>query len=131
MLQMRANFEAIWHQGDYLHVIATVQGWYRPDGQALWTIGDDVSFYSPMAMITQTLKIQTATFTQDRAQGTLTQLELVAPWALLDNANYDVRDPNTVQPPAHGTINNQPATTPPAAKPFERAAPFLSSDFLG
>jgi hypothetical protein len=100
-----------------VQVLATVQGWFRPDGTSLWMAGDDVQFYSPSAMITQTLKIRTATFTQDRNQGTQTTLDLVAPWLLNDRSDFDVRNPNAPQPPNPGSINNQPATTPPAVKP--------------
>jgi prophage tail gpP-like protein len=97
----RAKNEAIWHEGTIINANITVQGWLR-SGQALWHAGDDVHVKSPMAMLNQILKIQTATFTQDRDSGTLTTLELVAPWLLKDGINYDVGRPGVPQAPGEG-----------------------------
>ena len=115
MLQLRAYNEAKWHEGTWLQVVCTVQGWFRPDGLSLWMAGDDVMFSSPSAMINQVMKIQTATFTQDRGQGTLTTLELVAPWLLNDISDIDVRNPNTVPRPGQAVTNTKPPETPPPA----------------
>jgi prophage tail gpP-like protein len=93
MLVTRTQAEQRWHEGTELQVLATLQGWYMPDGISLWQIGDDVMFTSPSAMLDQKLKIQTATFTQDNGQGTQTQLELVAPWLLRDVPGYLVDSP--------------------------------------
>jgi hypothetical protein len=53
-----------------------------------------------MAILNQVLKIQTATFTQDRSSGTLTTLELVPPWLLKDHNNFNVGRPGVPQEPA-------------------------------
>ncbi|MCP1778835.1 phage baseplate assembly protein [Bradyrhizobium japonicum] len=89
----RAKYEAIWHNGTNVTATITVYGWLR-DNQALWEPGDDVHVYSPMAMLDMPMKIQRATFTQDRQSGTLTKLDVVAPWGLRDNLGWDVRHPN-------------------------------------
>jgi diketogulonate reductase-like aldo/keto reductase len=57
----------------------------RPGTNLLWRAGDNVTVWSPMAVLNnQTLKIQTVTFTQDRNAGTETTLDLVVPWLLND-----------------------------------------------
>jgi prophage tail gpP-like protein len=94
----RAKHEAIWHEGYEITAITTVQGWLR-GGTALWHAGDDVLVNSPMAMLNQVLKIESATFTQDRNSGTLTTLELVPPWKLKDHNNYNVGNAGAPQEP--------------------------------
>jgi hypothetical protein len=63
--------------------VVTVQGWLRAPGH-LWTPGENVLIYSPMAMLAMAMKIRTATFTQDDSTGTTTTLECVLPWMLGD-----------------------------------------------
>jgi len=90
-LMTRARHEDLFLRGTYITANVTVQGWLR-GGIALWMPGDKVTVWSPMAMFDNTeLKIQAATFTQDSQSGTLTLLELVAPWLLKDTMNADVR----------------------------------------
>ncbi|MBO4221946.1 phage baseplate assembly protein [Bradyrhizobium neotropicale] len=91
----RARYESIWTNGTLIEATIVVQGWLR-DGASLWEPGDEVHVYSPMAMLDMGLKIRTATFTQDRNSGTLTTLDLVAPWALRSSSNWDTSNP--VQP---------------------------------
>jgi hypothetical protein len=72
--------------------------------------GDKVTVTSPMAMMNGTeMKIQTATFTQDRESGTLTQLHLVAPWLLQDSMNAD---PTGIMPVAPSKNPPSPALPP-------------------
>jgi hypothetical protein len=64
------------------------------------------------------LKAQTVTFTQSRAAGTETTLDLVAPWLLKDRGDYNVATPGTpVEPGGPNVTAAQPQTTvaePPA-----------------
>lgn len=117
-LAMRASNEAVWHEGTVLTATVTVQGWLRSAG-ALWTPGDDVHVNSPMAMLNQVMKIQTATFTQDSQSGTLTTLELVAPWLLKDKIDYNVGNAGAPQEPGPGRSTTTPAATPDAAPPLQ------------
>jgi prophage tail gpP-like protein len=110
----RAKNEAIWHEGTIIQANITVQGWLR-SGQALWHAGDDVHVNSPMAMLNQVLKIQCATFTQDRDSGTLTTLELVAPWLLKDGIDYDVGRAGIPQAPGEGTSTGGSGVDDPQA----------------
>jgi prophage tail gpP-like protein len=121
MLQLRAKNEAMWLGGTIFQVLITVQGWFIPDGSKLWAAGDLVEVDSPMALIvpSMVLAIQTVTFTQDRNQGTLTVLELVAPWLLNDLTDKNLGNPNAPQPPGDATINTDPATTPTPPPPKE------------
>src|SRR3954468_9618870 len=92
MLKLRADNEAKHLAGSIINATITVQGWFVPDNSKLWTPGDLVEVDSPMALIApvMVLAIQTVTFTQDRNQGTLTTLELVAPWLLNDRTDKNV-----------------------------------------
>jgi prophage tail gpP-like protein len=114
LLHLRAQNEAKWLEGTLIEVVIVVQGWFRPDGTGLWTVGDLVDVYSPSAMITEVLGVQTVTFTQDSTQGTQTSLELVAPWKLNNFSDFNFSNPNAPIAPGNGTISTQPATTPPA-----------------
>ncbi len=116
-LQTRAANEAKWHEGTIIRVNITVQGWMIPGTHTIWQAGSNVRVISPMAMLNNIMSIQTATFTQDRNSGTLTELELVPTWALNDGNDFDLRNPNGFPPPGPATINTGPAVTPPAAPP--------------
>jgi prophage tail gpP-like protein len=85
-LQEMANNEARWSENTAIRANVTVAGWMRPGTNLLWRAGDDVRVSSPMAVLDQTLKAQTVTFSQDRQAGTLTTLELVNPELLGDRA---------------------------------------------
>ena len=65
-----------------------------------------------MIMIHETMKIERATFTQDRRTGTLTALKLKMPWALQDGNLYST---GGTQFPAPGpaTTNTGPPEDPP------------------
>jgi prophage tail gpP-like protein len=88
-LQTRAQHEAVWHEGTEIQATVVVQGWMKPSG-GLWQPGMDVWVRSPMAMLDLVMKVQTVTFTQDRASGTLTTLDLVPPWLLKDQGEWNV-----------------------------------------
>ncbi|RXG91595.1 phage baseplate assembly protein [Bradyrhizobium zhanjiangense] len=87
-LQARAKNESIWHEGTKIQATIVVQGWLR-DGSALWHAGEEVSVYSPMAMLNNTLKIQNCTFTQDNSSGTITTLDLVSPNLLRSRSDFN------------------------------------------
>jgi prophage tail gpP-like protein len=112
----RAQNEAIWSEGTIVQVTATVQGWLRGGGQ-LWAAGDVVHIKSPMCPLNDNLKAQTVTFTQDSESGTLTTLELVAPWLLRDKVNYNVdmpaagKETGAAATPAAGEVPEQPKQT--------------------
>lgn len=113
----RAKNEAVWHDGTIITATVVVQGWLR-SGQALWKAGDDVQVFSPMAMLNQVMKIQTATFTQDNSSGTLTTLDLVAPWYLKDLVDFNVGNAGAPQPPGDARATSDvPFTAPPSATP--------------
>jgi prophage tail gpP-like protein len=106
----RAKNEAVWHEGTEVRASITVQGWFSPSG-ALWRAGDQVTVYSPMAMLDMGLKIESLSFTQDDKGGTLTTLELCAPWLLKDRGDFNVGKPNAPQAPdAPTTVPTPPAT---------------------
>jgi prophage tail gpP-like protein len=116
-LMARAHHEDIFDWGTYITANVTVQGWLR-GGTALWMPGDKVTVWSPMAPFLGTeLKIRTATFTQDSESGTVTLLELVAPWMLRDTMNAD---PTGIVPNA--PAKNQQPTPAPTPAPVEYPA---------
>lgn len=87
-LKARVDYERIWHEGYLIQATIVVQGWLNSKGE-LWRAGEKVHVTSPMAMLDMGLKIQMVTFSQDEQSGTLTTLELVAPWLLRDGG-FDV-----------------------------------------
>jgi prophage tail gpP-like protein len=114
LLRKRAQNESIWMSGTRLQAIVTVQGWFVPDGSKLWAAGDLVEMDSPMALIVPSfvLAIQTVTFTQDSNQGTLTTLELVAPWLLNDLTDKNIGNLNAPQQPdSTPTVTTGPPLT--------------------
>jgi prophage tail gpP-like protein len=113
-LAVRAHNESVWAEGTIITATIVVQGWLR-GGRDLWRAGEKVYVNSPMAMLDMQLKIQTVTFTQDRESGTLTTLDLVAPWLLKDR---DFKVGGGIPPsPDPGKPSPDPATTPPATPP--------------
>jgi prophage tail gpP-like protein len=114
----RAKNEAVWHEGTEVRASVTAQGWFAPGG-GLWQEGDQVMVYSPMAMINMAMKIETVTFTQDDKGGTLTTLELCAPWLLKDRGDWNVGKVGIPQAPADATPNQGAAETPKAASVAE------------
>jgi prophage tail gpP-like protein len=112
----RAANEAIWHEADIVKAQIVVQGWMRPGTGLLWTCGDDVIVHSPLAMLNMVMKIEQATFTQDNETGTLTTLDLVAPWLLKDQNEANVNTPGAPQPPGNAQPTG-PAANPPAQTP--------------
>jgi prophage tail gpP-like protein len=110
----RAKNEAVWNEGTIVTATITVQGWLRSAGQ-LWLAGEKVYVNSPMAMLDMDMKIQTATFTQDRNSGTLTTLDLVAPWLLKDRGDFNVGRAGAPQAPGEGEANTAPPQAAPAA----------------
>jgi hypothetical protein len=70
-----------------------------------------------MAMITDgkrgpmVLKIKAITFTQDRETGTRTALELVAPWLLKDQGDFNVGTPGAPAAPDPNATPAAPVTS--------------------
>jgi prophage tail gpP-like protein len=89
-LQDRVKNEKVWHDDSVVQATIVVQGWLA-DGTKLWEEGKEYHVRSPMAMLNQTLKVQTVTFTQDDQQGTQTTLDMVLPGLLKGSPNYDPR----------------------------------------
>jgi prophage tail gpP-like protein len=108
-LKMRASAERQWNEGNELRVSITVQGWHNPRG-LLWRAGAEYHVTSPMAMVNQVLKAETVTFTQDVNQGSLTVLDLVAPWLLNGKSEFNLELPNAPQDPS--LQPQQPITGP-------------------
>jgi prophage tail gpP-like protein len=128
-VQKMAHNEAKWSDGTKIQASVVVQGWMKPGTTQLWHAGDNVSVWSPMAVINnQIMKIQTVTFTQDRNTGTETTLDLVVPWLLNDKVKGVVdlmQDSQDLIDTAGGFRNTlqsaqQQQTTPPppAQQPF-------------
>jgi prophage tail gpP-like protein len=105
----RAKNEAVWHEGDVLQATVVVQGWFQ--GGSLWQVGAVLNVKSPMAILDQTMCIQTATFQQDNDSGTTTTLELVPPWLLKATAAWNVG--NAGAPSEPGAPPTPEQTVPP------------------
>jgi prophage tail gpP-like protein len=88
-IQDRARNEAVWHEGDILQAVITVQGWKRAGG-GLWRAGSNVHVQSPMCPLDQQLTIQSAIFSQDGGAGTTTTLECVPPFLLRGTSSFNV-----------------------------------------
>ncbi|MEY9137737.1 prophage tail gpP-like protein [Bradyrhizobium diazoefficiens] len=88
-MQARANYEKLWHDGTHIQATITVQGWLR-EGIALWSEGEHVHVYSPMAMLDTELAIQQVVFTQDDKKGSITVLNCVDPEWLNAQPSYNV-----------------------------------------
>lgn len=108
-LQEIALSEAKWTAGELISATIKVQGWMRSGTNTLWTAGDTVVVYSPMAvLLNMPMKIQTVTFEQSRTGGTTSSLDLVMPWLLNDRIKLVPFQPTapevvTPQPPAKQT----------------------------
>jgi prophage tail gpP-like protein len=89
----RAYNEAKWHEGTNVVANVVVYGWTY-DGKNLWAAGQNVYVDSPMAMLNMVMKIRTVTFEQSNTTGTQTTLELVAPWLLNDDGNWNPGNPD-------------------------------------
>lgn len=98
-LKKRLEFEYRWREGTVIVAHITVQGWLRPAGNALWRVGMYVRVKSPMAMLDMVLGVRGVTFSQG-PEGTLTTLELVAPWFL--NGHLDLSGSNPSYAPQPG-----------------------------
>jgi prophage tail gpP-like protein len=84
----RAYNEAKWHAGTEVVANIVVYGW-TSDGTHLWEAGQMVYVDTPMAMLNMVMKVRTVTFEQNDRAGTQTTLELVAPWLLNDDGNWN------------------------------------------
>jgi prophage tail gpP-like protein len=107
----RSHNEARWSEATKITATIIVYGWFMDtENKQLWTPGMDVYVDSPMAMLNMVMKIQCVTFEQDDQGGTHTTLQLVAPWGLLDEGNWNVGVQGAPQAPTP-----DPASTPAPA----------------
>jgi prophage tail gpP-like protein len=127
-VQRRNDTEKMWDEDlTRIDATVTVYGWFRQRpstvpsiatggasilgptqdyGHILWQAGDEVTVYSPMAMLyNERLKIRTVTWTQDDRGGSQTLLQLVNPLGL--NGQAPLKGQGSVS-------NTGPAVTPPA-----------------
>jgi prophage tail gpP-like protein len=120
-LKKRAASEALGHEGAYVEVHITVQGWTKTNGN-IWRVGEVVKVFSPMIMMRgRDLAIETATFTQD-ASGTMTVLKLVLPELLKITGRFTFGD----EPPSlqgEGTPPPPPPPEMPTGPPVEFLLP--------
>jgi prophage tail gpP-like protein len=98
-LKLRAKNEAMWAEAQQVQATFMVQGWLSAGGR-LWEPGKKVSVKSKMAVLDKELAIQSATYTQDNASGSLTTLLCVAPWGL-NTSDFRTGDPGA-RPPLLG-----------------------------
>lgn len=119
-IQDRARNEAVWHEGDTVQAVVTVQGWKRPSG-GLWRAGNNVQIQSPMCPLNQEMTIQSAIFSQDGESGTLTTLECVPPFLLRGRSSFNVGRPGVIADPTtyEAAPPAPPATSVPAPPPGE------------
>ena len=104
----RSHNEARWSEATKITATIIVYGWFMDtENKQLWTPGMDVYVDSPMAMLNMVMKIQCVTFEQDEQGGTHTTLQLVAPWGLLDDGDWNSGVPGAPQAPTP-----DPAATP-------------------
>jgi prophage tail gpP-like protein len=121
----RANYEHVWHDYTYATATITVQGWLRNNGD-IWRVGDTVHVTSPMAVLDMDMAIQTATFTQDRQNGTLTSLELVDPRLQRGTSDFNLNNPNVPAPDTSQPAQPSPPNTPQAEPP----PPFIQGPYI-
>lgn len=86
-VKKRLKNERMWTEAQQVQATIVVQGWKAGTGK-LWEPGQQVSVKSKMALIDQELAIQSATYTQDDASGTLTTLVCVAPSGLNGSSEF-------------------------------------------
>lgn len=98
-LKKRSEFDALFHEGALIQAQVTVQGWLRPGG-GLWKVGTYPHLESPMLLIDQPLGIREATFIQNDKVGTITTLDLVAPWFMNGRLDWS----GGAAPPGPGQI---------------------------
>jgi prophage tail gpP-like protein len=84
---LRNATEVMWNSGQQIEATITVQGWFTSAGR-LWEAGREVMVKSPMAMLNEALTIETVTFTQDSASGSLTTLVCKNPKALNTTSDF-------------------------------------------
>lgn len=85
----RAANEMKWHAATQIVANIVTYGWTY-DGTNLWSADQNVTVDSPMAMLPNlVMKIRTVTFEQSDQTGTQTTLELLPPWTLNDDGNWN------------------------------------------
>jgi len=90
-LKKHAYNTSRWAEGTKVQATIVTTGW-QPGGPGgggeLWEPGREVTVDSPMAMLTEPVRIQSVTFTQDNNSGSLSTLVCVAPWALQGRSKF-------------------------------------------
>jgi prophage tail gpP-like protein len=102
---MRGNMEQQRRGQEQLQVTVVVQGWMRPSG-GLWEPGTKVMVQSPMLMVSESLKLMSATFTQDSKSGTRTSLELTRETGSEQDAQDGTKAPYNMDPQTPGGVND-------------------------
>lgn len=121
-IQKRADFEARTGEGTIIEVTVVLYGWFTSRGQPwIHCVGQDVMLKSPMTTLNnERLAIRTVTCTQDSQSGTRTQLELCAPWYLMERGPRagDTGSSNVPRDPAQGLPGSPsgPSLTPEQRK---------------
>lgn len=112
-IDLRAEFESIFTEGDSFEVTVTVQGWFSAEGE-LWRAGGLVSVHSPMAVLNhEVLGIDTVTYTQDERGGTRTTLLCKLPWRTMGGSEFI--GPRAEQQPPPAARQGPDPTQDPAA----------------
>jgi len=78
-VQMRADHEQMWNEGEKIDATIKVNGWFNPRTGNIWKAGQVYTLNSPMGPINRPLGARSVTYTQDRDGGTQTTLDLVEP----------------------------------------------------
>jgi prophage tail gpP-like protein len=81
-VQMRADHEQMWNEGEDINATIKVNGWFNPRTRNIWKAGQVYMVDSPMGPLHKPLGARSVTYTQDRQSGTQTTLDLVQPWRL-------------------------------------------------
>jgi prophage tail gpP-like protein len=100
----RGNMEQQRRGQEQLQVTIVVQGWMRPSG-GLWEPGTKVMVQSPMLLVSESLKLMSATFTQDNKSGTRTTLELTRETGSEQDAK-DGKAPYNMDPKTPGGVDD-------------------------
>jgi len=79
-VQLRADHEAMWGNGEEITATIVVNGWFNPRTGDLWRARQLVTVNTPMGMLKdKVMGVRSVTYEQDRERGSRTTLDLVNP----------------------------------------------------
>jgi prophage tail gpP-like protein len=113
-VDLRAETEAKWNDGDFIEATVVVYGWFTRRDHVLWAqlVGQSVILNSPMTtLVGEKMAIRSVTSTQDRQSGTRTTLDLCAPWLLNDKSIRLDTSQIPAEPGKAQSTPNSPAVT--------------------